>query len=654
MKHIKNYLTTLLILTFGLNSNLLFAIEKTYTENGAALKDIGMNILADGNFHILAGTVLTANGYKISIKKVDYDGTIQWSQVYGLEASNYDTRCMAIDHNLANNGYVITGYVDLNTSPTMDNTRAYMANISAATGVITWSKIYSHPNSVGLDIKKTQTNTYVIAGFTSLDSLAIFTAKTGFVLNTDDIGNTNWLSQFNTANYNNTPDYDMAESIFPYLDGSNQKYYVTGSQNEQLPWDIGGAIIYGTSQVVLSSLLDNTGTSIWNNSFSATPCSNLGYPTQNYFLQSGADAFYDANSNRIIQISNSTRTENALLSVINPATGALIITFQFYFNAGVSFPYMTSFKFNNFYISNDTLYLYGISNKIRCGSTSNQLEIYSPYEMVIKASNSFQNFAIISTKVFRLKNTERQEDESSLLGNKPNFVNSLAGSSCDVRKNPVIYTPKIGINKGPNSPNMPLVLDFPSNQPLRGYDIWMMGIVGQKSTPPQTISQETYMNGRTTHPCHMLQLNPPAIESQSTLTYSNTWGQVFTSDYDGTEFNPSYSYIDSNCQQIVTFMECDPISGQNFTVGINQNKKENISISPNPTNNFINVSVPQYSAENNYTLSIFNMEGKQIINSNLTESKSKIEFNTLHSGIYFVKILQNGALVYNGKLAVVQ
>ncbi|NQW42553.1 MAG: T9SS type A sorting domain-containing protein [Bacteroidetes bacterium] len=659
MKHIKNYILAILFLTIILKSNALFAVEKTYTETGAPLKEIGMNILADGNYHILAGTVLTANGYKITIKKVDFDGIIQWSQVYGLQANNYDTRCMAIDHNLGGNGYVITGYVDFNTSPTLDNTRAYMANISAATGAITWSKIYDHPNNVGLDIKKTQSNGYVIAGFSSEDSLALFTSKTGFVLNTDNIGNTNWFTEYNTANYTNTPDYDMAESIFPYLDnGNNQRYYVTGSQNEQLPWDIGaGLTINGTSQVVLSSLLDNNGTSLWNNSFSTIMCSNPNNSNQSYYLQSGADAYYDANTNRIIQISNSTKSEGAFLSVIDANTGILLTTRNITENGSPLLrPELHVFSFSNLYVSNDTLYIYGIATNIYCSSSANQTRIYSPFELVLEASNNFQNFAVVSSKIFRLKNIERQDQENGLLRNKQGYINGFGGGTinCATNINPTIYTPKIGINKGPKSPNMPIVLDFPSNQPFIGYDIWMMGIVGQKSIPPQTISQETYMNGKTMHPCHMLQLHNPQLTEITINTYTNAWGQVFISDYTGTEFSYSYSYDLSNCLQIITFMDCDPITGQNFTVGINQNKKETINIAPNPANNFLIITVPQFNAEKSYYMSIYNMEGKQIFSSKLLESKTKIDLNTLPAGIYFVKIQQNGILIHNDKLAVVQ
>ena len=243
-----------------------------------------------------------------------------------------------------------------------------------------------------------------------------------------------------------------------------------------------------------------------------------------------------------------------------------------------------------------------------------------------------------------------------MLRNKQGYINGFGGGTinCATNINPAIYTPKIGINKGPKSPNMPIVLDFPSNQPFIGYDIWMMGIVGQKSMPPQTISQETYMNSKTMHPCHMLQLHNPQLTEITTNTYTNTWGQVFISDYAGTEFSNSYSYDLSNCLQIITFMDCDPITGQNFTVGINQNKKETINISPNPANNFLNISVPQFNAENSYNMSIYNMVGKQIFSSKLSESKTKIDLNSLPSGIYFVKIQQNGILIYNDKLAVVQ
>lgn len=645
----------LLLLLFIIVFKQSIAIEKVYYESTGALKEKGMNILFDNGYHVLAGTVLTSSGLKITIKKVDYDGNIQWSQVYSLQGNNYDTRCLAIDHNLDNDGYVITGLVDLNTSISEEN-RVFIANINSTNGILTWSKIFDLEDAIGLDIKKTQDNGYVIGGFISTDSLGVFTSKSGLLIKTDNNGISIWTKVFTSANGFNTPDYDMIESVFPFKDNlNNQKYYVTGSRNKSSLW------IYGinlsrniTSQYVLSALLDANGILIWDNSFSFNPtdcASNTPNSSYNYQMTVGADCNVLVEKGKIILLINSTFIEGAEICVLDINTGAVINTYVLRESSAQM--NLHGFYFNNFYYSNDTLYIYGTANNIYCSTPYNfNNELFSPFELVVTTNDNFNNINTVSTKIFRLRNVEYQHEENDILGNKHSFLYNI--SACNSFKNPFIYTPKIGINKGPLSPTMPgVVLDFPSQaSTIYYFDNWTLGLVGLNSDYVNTPGQETYLNGKNYHPCHLLKLNNPSINyDYNPETISNTWGNIFINQINGIEFNTTYTYNVDECEDIVAFMNCS-MKRSIYSKNEEINDYQKLSIYPIPTNKLLNIFIGDFDLNCNYYVTIKNIEGKEILKFNIDNINNVKDLSSLSNGLYFVSVFKNNVNFHNQKIVI--
>ncbi len=63
----------------------------------------------------------------------------------------------------------------------------------------------------------------------------------------------------------------------------------------------------------------------------------------------------------------------------------------------------------------------------------------------------------------------------------------------------------------------------------------------------------------------------------------------------------------------------------------------NITISPNPANNFINIS-----GLNKGDIIITDLSGKQLIFQSITSENQQINIQNLHSGVYLVKVISNG------------
>jgi hypothetical protein len=73
-------------------------------------------------------------------------------------------------------------------------------------------------------------------------------------------------------------------------------------------------------------------------------------------------------------------------------------------------------------------------------------------------------------------------------------------------------------------------------------------------------------------------------------------------------------------------------------VGINNNNLNNIRVYPNPSNGFLNISGIFPNAEF-YTISVFNIEGKQVYAANSVNTVAKsIDLSNLNKGLYIVKI----------------
>ncbi|PCI92998.1 MAG: hypothetical protein COB15_17065 [Flavobacteriales bacterium] len=80
------------------------------------------------------------------------------------------------------------------------------------------------------------------------------------------------------------------------------------------------------------------------------------------------------------------------------------------------------------------------------------------------------------------------------------------------------------------------------------------------------------------------------------------------------------------------------------TVGIEENKLDQLSIYPNPTEDNITVDLGKNKIENT-TIEVLNILGKSIYKRNATQQQNNINLNEFSNGIYFVKIANSNEVV---------
>lgn len=70
-----------------------------------------------------------------------------------------------------------------------------------------------------------------------------------------------------------------------------------------------------------------------------------------------------------------------------------------------------------------------------------------------------------------------------------------------------------------------------------------------------------------------------------------------------------------------------------LSLGLEESKQVEISIYPNPTSDFLNINV---SNSDITLMSIFDMNGKEIYNSNITANEILLNINTFEPGVYLI------------------
>ena len=84
---------------------------------------------------------------------------------------------------------------------------------------------------------------------------------------------------------------------------------------------------------------------------------------------------------------------------------------------------------------------------------------------------------------------------------------------------------------------------------------------------------------------------------------------------------------------------------------INMNQSNQVlTVSPNPFKSFATFSLNDASKNNSYDLNVYNVLGKMIISTQITNLVTTLNTSNLQSGIYFYKVTENGKLVQSGKL----
>jgi hypothetical protein len=90
------------------------------------------------------------------------------------------------------------------------------------------------------------------------------------------------------------------------------------------------------------------------------------------------------------------------------------------------------------------------------------------------------------------------------------------------------------------------------------------------------------------------------------------------------------------------------------TVGIHSlaagNANEAVTIFPNPFNASTTIMINDASRNNKRELRIYNILGKEVLNTTITKQLTTLESSKLSSGIYFYKVIGNNKIIQSGKL----
>jgi len=81
-------------------------------------------------------------------------------------------------------------------------------------------------------------------------------------------------------------------------------------------------------------------------------------------------------------------------------------------------------------------------------------------------------------------------------------------------------------------------------------------------------------------------------------------------------------------------------------------EQKNISIAPNPANDFFEFHID--GSSNNNSLFIYDLNGREILNRKNLSAIHRIETNTLNSGIYLVKIQDDTGKTFSKKLSIIK
>lgn len=121
---------------------------------------------------------------------------------------------------------------------------------------------------------------------------------------------------------------------------------------------------------------------------------------------------------------------------------------------------------------------------------------------------------------------------------------------------------------------------------------------------------------------------PATLTNTPAAAYANLGGFILRQD--GAASTPSITFDELRIGTSVSDL---------FTLGVNENAIAGLQVYPNPVNNGVFYIETALNAEKNVV--VFDLLGKQVINTTITSSE--INVANLNSGLYIVKITENGA-----------
>ena len=78
--------------------------------------------------------------------------------------------------------------------------------------------------------------------------------------------------------------------------------------------------------------------------------------------------------------------------------------------------------------------------------------------------------------------------------------------------------------------------------------------------------------------------------------------------------------------------------------------KNAVSFAPNPFGSYTTITLGDASKINNYSLTMYNVMGKMVMNTIITNQLTTLNTSNFHTGIYFYKVMENDKVVQTGKL----
>ncbi len=116
-----------------------------------------------------------------------------------------------------------------------------------------------------------------------------------------------------------------------------------------------------------------------------------------------------------------------------------------------------------------------------------------------------------------------------------------------------------------------------------------------------------------------------------------------------------YSVIDYNSYKGTSYYrllqtDFDGKCSYSHIVAVDVENVFDISIYPNPFSTSATIRINRLSNDFIFQLRVYNIQGAEVMNTNLTQNSTIIETSSLSSGVYFYKIIENGAVIQSGKL----
>jgi hypothetical protein len=75
-----------------------------------------------------------------------------------------------------------------------------------------------------------------------------------------------------------------------------------------------------------------------------------------------------------------------------------------------------------------------------------------------------------------------------------------------------------------------------------------------------------------------------------------------------------------------------------------------ITVTPNPIGISTIIVINGENKSVNYKFVVYNVQGKEVINTVLTQQTTSLDTKELHTGIYLYKVLDNNKTIQSGKL----